>query len=103
MQKFWYVVEAHGRQVLIQKAEDSDGFPSIQLVTHVDDGAELSMGFNFCGTGDERGEEDMDRLESERDNVFDTKEADLRTAAEAFAEKLIGCVDGLSAVAALRG
>lgn len=47
MQKFWYLFEAHGSQVLVRKGEDSDDNPAIQFVAHAKDGAEISFGLNF--------------------------------------------------------
>lgn len=98
MQKYFYLFEAHGRQVLVRKAESDEGEPAIQLVTHTDDGAELSFGFNFTP----KAGRDPEVAERDRDLAFE-KEAEIKAMAEGFAEKLIGCATGLDAMAALRG
>lgn len=98
MQKYYYLVEAHGRQVLVRKGEDSDDNPAIQFVTHTDDGAEMSFGLNF----EPKEGSTEEAAEADRDRAFE-KEEELRTMAEAYAEKLIGCATGFDALRALQG
>lgn len=99
MQKFWYLFEAHGSQVLVRKGEDSDDNPAIQFVAHAKDGAEISFGLNF----EPKEGGSIERSTEERDQIFDTKEEELRQMAEGLAEKLAGCETGMDALAALYG
>ncbi len=92
MEKYWYLFEAHGRQVLVRKGENDDNDPTIDLVVKIA-GAEISFAIVY---GNEGGEE-------ERDRMFDTKAEELEGAAAAFAEKLIGITNPLDALRALRG
>lgn len=98
MQKYYYLVEAHGRQVLVRKGESEEELPAIQLVTHTDDGAELSFGFNF----EPKGDKPIEVAEADRDRAFENEE-ELRKMAEGFAEKLVGCATGFDAMKALHG
>lgn len=98
MQKYWHVVEAHGRQVLIRKGESEEGTPAIQFVTVVDDGGEISFGLNF----EPKANKTMDDAEADRDRAFE-QEDNLRKMAENVAERLVGCATAFDALNALRG
>lgn len=92
MEKYWYLFEAHGRQVLVRKGENDDNAPTIDLVVKIA-GAEISFAVIY---GNEGGEE-------ERDRMFDTKAEELEGAATAFAERFIGITNPMDALAALQG
>ena len=62
MEMFAKVFESHGRQVLVTKAEDSDGNPQLKVTMRFD-GAEMSVG--PCFSNDEAGDAALD-------NAFDT-------------------------------
>lgn len=99
MEKYWYLFEAHGVQVLVQKGEDSDDNPAIQFVSHAKDGAEISFGLNF----EPKEDGTIERSTAERDKIFATKEEELKDMAEGLAEKIAGCETGMDALAALYG
>lgn len=88
MDKYWYLFEVHGRQILVRKDENDEGDPSIDLVAKIE-GAEMSFALVFQDEGD-------------RDLAFG-KAKELEGAAAAFAEKLIGCNTPLEALTALQG
>lgn len=57
MEMFAKVFESHGRQVLVTKAEDSDGKPQLKVTMRFD-GAEMSVG--PCFTDDDAGDAALD-------------------------------------------
>lgn len=95
MDKQWNLIEAHGRQVLIRKGEDSDGNPAIQFVTYVG-GGEVAFGISFEPDG-----QDFSGAIATRDHAF-TKESELVECAKGFAERLIGCTNPLQAIKAIQ-
>lgn len=77
MEMFAKLFESHGRQVLVTKAEDSDGNPQLKVTMRFD-GAEMSVG--PCFSDDEAGDAALD-------NAFDKFGQE---QADVFAQKVEG-------------
>lgn len=102
MERFAHVFEAHDRQVLVRKGEDSDENPAINLITEIQ-GAELS--FNLVFHPDDQamdGEAAYTEAEESRDRAFLDVDT-LRKAAEGFAKQLAGAVTPMDALRLLSG
>lgn len=102
MERFAHLFEAHDRQVLVRKGEDSDDNPAICLVTEIK-GAELS--FNLVFHPDDQamdGEAAYTEAEAARDRAFLEVEK-LEEAATGFAKQLAGAVTPIDALRLLSG
>ncbi|WAV88300.1 hypothetical protein [Phage ST231] len=102
MERFAHIFEAHDRQILVRKGEDSDDNPAICLVTEIQ-GAELS--FNLVFHPDDQamdGEAAYIEAEAARDRGFEDVDK-LRQAAEGFAKQLEGAESPMDALRLLSG
>lgn len=102
MERFAHVFEAHDRQVLVRKGEDSDDNPAINLITEIQ-GAELS--FNLVFHPDDQamdGEAAYTEAQAARDRAFEKVDS-LKEAAEGFAKQLAGAESPMDALRLLSG
>ncbi|WPJ70590.1 hypothetical protein [Escherichia phage vB-Eco-KMB41] len=102
MERFAHIFEAHDRQVLVRRGEDSEDNPAINLITEIQ-GAELS--FNIVFHPDDEamdGQAAYDEAMAKRDQAFEKVDT-LKEAAEGFAKQLAGAVSPMDALRLLSG
>ncbi|MEY8768987.1 hypothetical protein AB6T85_00840 [Erwinia sp. ACCC 02193] len=87
MERFAKVFEAHDRQILVRKGEDSDGDAALFIITMFE-GAEMSLNLNF-GDDEEALDKALESFTQEQADHFGKQFEGQTSAFQAF-QKLTG-------------